>query len=189
MLAQQHFKTLKARLEHTPYVVKLLSRSVSKAEIKQTLKLCASHGCDLVIGTHRLLSKDVVFSDLGFLVVDEEQRFGVKHKETLNMLKDTLDVLSVSATPIPRTMYMALNGSRDLSLIQTPPIHKKPVITQTLLFDEEKIKEVIEFEMNRDGAVFYIYNSVQSINKKARFIKSLVPNARIGMISPLIIKR
>src|SRR5690625_1464630 len=179
ILAQQHFQTITERFQDYPINIGLLSRFRTSAQIKETLKDLKNGMIDLVIGTHRLLSKDIHFRDLGLLVVDEEQRFGVKHKERIKQLKTNVDVLTLTATPIPRTLHMSMLGVRDLSVIETPPENRFPIQTYVLEYDPIFIREAIEREMSRDGQVFFLYNRVASIEKIAREIGELVEGARI----------
>ena len=179
ILANQHYYTLKERFENYPFTVEVLSRFRTPSEQKETVKKLKTGEVDLVIGTHRLLSQDISFKDLGLLVVDEEQRFGVDHKETLKKLKSNVDVLTLSATPIPRTLNMSLTGIKDMSLIEEPPEERYPVQTYVLEQDDETIKEVIERELGRGGQVFVVYNRVKGLSTVARKISELVPNAQV----------
>jgi len=179
VLAQQHFLTFSERFRPFPVKVDMLSRFRSDAEVKDTLRRLQTGEVDVVIGTHRLLQKDVQFRDLGLVVLDEEQRFGVMQKEKLKQLRASVDVLSLSATPIPRTLHMALAGIRDLSVIQTPPEERLPIKTFVTADDDDLIKEVIQRELQRGGQVFYVYNRVQTIRKAEERIKRLVPHARV----------
>ncbi|MDZ7671605.1 MAG: transcription-repair coupling factor [Halanaerobiales bacterium] len=181
ILAQQHFKTFKDRIDQYPVKVAMLSRFRTKAQQKKTIKDMAKGKVDIVIGTHRLVSKDVVFNDLGLLVVDEEQRFGVAHKEKLKSLKSNVDVLTLTATPIPRTLHMSLIGVRDMSVIETPPKDRYPIRTYIREFDQSLIQDAIKKELSRNGQVYFVHNRVQDINKRAEFINKLVPEARIAV--------
>lgn len=181
ILAQQHFQTIEERFQDYPINVGLLSRFRTRKQQKETLEGLKSGVVDLVIGTHRLLSKDIKFHDLGLLVVDEEQRFGVKHKERIKQIKTNVDVLTLTATPIPRTLHMSMLGVRDLSVIETPPENRFPVQTYVLEYNPVFIKEAIEREMARGGQVFFLYNRVENIERVARDISMLVENARIGV--------
>ena len=178
ILAQQHFDTFSQRLLRFPVRVELLSRFKTPAQQKQTLEKAASGAVDLVVGTHRLLSKDVHFKDLGLLIVDEEQRFGVMHKEKLKLLKQTVDTLTLSATPIPRTMHMALMGAKDMSIINSPPQNRMPVKTEVSRFDHDLIRESILRELDRGGQVFFVHNRVKSIYGIAAMLNELVPEAK-----------
>lgn len=182
VLAQQHYENFKARFENYPVEVDVLSRFRSKKEQAQTLERVRKGQIDIIIGTHRLLSKDVVFSDLGLIVIDEEQRFGVKHKETLKELKTKVDVLTLTATPIPRTLHMSMLGIRDLSVIETPPTNRYPVQTYVLENNPGLVREAIIREMDRGGQVFYVYNKVDTIDKKVAELQELVPEASIGFV-------
>jgi transcription-repair coupling factor (superfamily II helicase) len=163
VLAYQHFDTLRIRFAPFPVKVELLSRFRSNKEQKEIVKRVESGEVDVIIGTHRLLSKDVRFKELGLVVVDEEQRFGVAHKEKLKQLKKRVDVLTLSATPIPRTLNMSLSGIRDMSLIETPPQDRLAIQTQVVQFSENVIKSAIELELGRGGQVFFIHNRVETI--------------------------
>ncbi|WP_444811641.1 transcription-repair coupling factor [Streptococcus canis] len=182
VLAQQHYENFKARFENYPVEIDVLSRFRSKKEQAETLERVRKGQIDIIIGTHRLLSKDVVFSDLGLIVIDEEQRFGVKHKETLKELKTKVDVLILTATPIPRTLHMSMLGIRDLSVIETPPTNRYPVQTYVLENNPGLVREAIIREMDRGGQVFYIYNKVDTIDKKVADLQELVPEASIGFV-------
>lgn len=182
VLAQQHYENFKARFENYPVEIDVLSRFRSKKEQAETLERVRKGQIDIIIGTHRLLSKDVVFSDLGLIVIDEEQRFGVKHKETLKELKTKVDVLTLTATPIPRTLHMSMLGIRDLSVIETPPTNRYPVQTYVLENNPGLVREAIIREMDRGGQVFYVYNKVDTIDKKVADLKELVPEASIGFV-------
>jgi transcription-repair coupling factor (superfamily II helicase) len=179
VLAQQHFLTFRERFQSFPVKVDMLSRFRSDAEATDILRQLQIGEVDVVIGTHRLLQKDVRFKDLGLVILDEEQRFGVMQKEKLKQLRASVDVLSLSATPIPRTLHMALAGIRDLSVIQTPPEERLPIKTFVTADDDDLIKEVIQRELQRGGQVFYVYNRVQTIKKAEERVKRLVPQARV----------
>jgi transcription-repair coupling factor (superfamily II helicase) len=181
VLAYQHYETLKRRFAPFPVKVEMLSRFRDKKEIEQTLADLAAGKADIVVGTHRILSKDVLFHDLGLLVVDEEQRFGVRHKERIKQLKHNVDVLTMSATPIPRTLHMSLVGLRDMSVIETPPKDRLAIQTVVAHFDPGLIKTAIEQEMGRGGQVYFIHNRVDSIYSRAAEIQELVPNVRVGV--------
>ena len=182
ILAEQHFHTFQKRYQEFPVTVKVLNRFVSPAEQKQVLKELEEGKIDIIIGTHRLLSKDVKFKDLGLLVVDEEQRFGVEHKEKIKELKNGVDVLSLSATPIPRTLQMSLVGIRSLSLLETPPLNRYSVQTYVVEKDKNLIRDAIQKELSRNGQVFYLHNNIDQIYNIARNIQSLVPESRVGII-------
>ncbi|MBX3259001.1 MAG: transcription-repair coupling factor [Labilithrix sp.] len=181
VLAQQHFRTFEARMRDYPISLKVLSRFQSKKEQDEALALLKEGKIDVVIGTHRLLSKDVHFKSLGLLVVDEEQRFGVSHKERIKALRTNVDVLTLSATPIPRTLQMAVTGIRDLSLITTPPVDRRAVRTFVTAFDEQVLKEAIGRELSRGGQVFYVYNRVEGLYEKAEKVQQLFPAARVAV--------
>ncbi|WP_432353759.1 transcription-repair coupling factor [Sporosarcina sp. A2] len=180
ILAQQHYETMKARFTDFPIEVSLLNRFRSKKKQTETKKGLKNGTVDVVVGTHRLLSKDVVYRDLGLLIVDEEQRFGVTHKEKLKQLKTNVDVLTLTATPIPRTLHMSMIGVRDLSIIETPPANRFPVQTYVMENNLALTREAIEREMSRGGQVFYLYNRVEDMAKKVDEIRQLVPEARVG---------
>ncbi len=179
ILAQQHFDTFSERMAAFPVCVEMLSRFRTKAEQNETIARLREGRVNIVIGTHRLVSKDVQFKDLGLVVIDEEQRFGVRAKEHLKQLRKEIDVLTLSATPIPRTLYMGLTGARDMSTISTPPQERQPVETIVLEEHDDIIQGAIEHELARDGQVFYLHNRVQSIHKVAEKIEQLVPDARV----------
>ena len=179
VLAEQHRVTFAERLQPFGAVVEVLSRFRSASQIRDILARTLDGRVDVVVGTHRLLSHDVAFKDLGLLVVDEEQRFGVKHKERIKQLRSHVHVLTLSATPIPRTMHMATAGLRDLSLIQTPPASRSAIRTEVLRFDEEVMAEAIRRELHRGGQVFVVHNRVQSIASMAHLVQRLVPEARV----------
>ena len=181
ILASQHFDTLRERLKGFPFTIELMSRFRTNKELTDTAEKLSKGKVDLVIGTHRILSKDIKFKDLGLLVVDEEQRFGVKHKEKLKTLKAGIDVLTLSATPIPRTLNMSLTGIRDMSLISEPPEERYPVQTYVIEQDDDLVREVINRELDRGGQVFVVYNRVRGIVRIAERIKELIPEARIAV--------
>ncbi|MBV8857682.1 MAG: transcription-repair coupling factor [Acidobacteria bacterium] len=179
VLAYQHFETFRARFAAFPVTIELISRFRSPKEQKEIVKRVESGDIDVIIGTHRLLSKDIAFRDLGLVVVDEEQRFGVAHKERLKQLKKRVDVLTLSATPIPRTLNMSLMGLRDMSVIETPPRDRLAIQTQVVQFSESVIKSAIELELGRGGQVFFIHNRVETIDTVAALVKRLVGQARV----------
>ncbi len=181
VLSFQHFETFKRRFASFPARVELVSRFRSAKEVKATLEDLAAGKVDVLIGTHRLLSKDVEFSDLGLLIVDEEQRFGVRHKERLKQLRHNVDVLTMSATPIPRTLHMSLLGLRDMSVIETPPKDRLSINTVVAHFNPDLIKNAIEQEISRNGQVYFVHNRVDTIFMRAASIQELVPNCRIGV--------
>ncbi len=181
VLAYQHFETFKRRFAAFPVRIEMLSRFRDKKEIAEVLEGLADGKVDIVIGTHRILSKDVEFKDLGLLVVDEEQRFGVRHKERIKQLKHNVDVLTMSATPIPRTLHMSLAGLRDMSVIETPPKDRLAIHTVVAHFGNELIKTAIEQEIARGGQVYFIHNRVDSIYMRAAQIQELIPGVRVGV--------
>ena len=181
VLAQQHFMVFTDRLRNYPVTIEVLSRFRSEEEQKRTLAGLRAGPVDIVIGTHRLLQRDVRFKRLGLLIVDEEQRFGVMQKERLKRLRANLDVLSLSATPIPRTMHMAVAGLRDMSVIQTPPEDRQPIKTYVTADDDALVKEVIERELDRGGQIYYVHNRVRTIDKAAQRVSRLVPAARVAV--------
>jgi len=181
VLAQQHLETFARRLAAFPVRVDMLSRFRSKAEQDQILQNLAGGQIDIIIGTHRLLGRDVEFKDLGLLIIDEEQRFGVTHKEKLKQMRTEVDVLTLTATPIPRTLYMSLTGVRDISTIETPPEERLPVITHVGRRDDNLIRQAILRELDREGQVFYVHNRVQTIHAETQHLQQLVPQAQIGI--------
>lgn len=181
VLAEQHYLTFSERMADYPITVEMLSRFRSPQQQKATVERLKSGEADIVIGTHRLTSKDVTFKDLGLIVIDEEQRFGVAQKEKLKHLRTTVDVLTMSATPIPRTLNMALLGARDMSVINTAPNDRLPVHTCIEYFDEQLIREAIERELAREGQVFFLHNRVQTILSYATLVRKLVPRARVAV--------
>lgn len=181
ILAQQHYETFRERFADYPIRVEVLSRFRSRKEQNATMKGLKEGTVDVVIGTHRLLSKDIQFRELGMLIVDEEQRFGVSHKEKLKQMKTNVDVLTLTATPIPRTLHMSMLGVRDLSVIETPPENRFPVQTYVMEYSPALVREAIEREMARGGQVFFLYNQVQGIEQMAEQISMLVPDARIAV--------
>ena len=181
LLAQQHFQTFSDRFAPYPVRVEVLSRFLTTKQVRTVIEALAKGEVDVLIGTHRLLSKDVVFPQLGLLIVDEEQRFGVQHKEQIKQFKAEVDVLTLTATPIPRTLEMSLTGIRDLSLLNTPPADRQPILTYVGEYDERAVAEAIRRELLREGQVFYVHNRVQSIDKVANDLKNLVPEARVAI--------
>ncbi|WP_172931265.1 MULTISPECIES: transcription-repair coupling factor [unclassified Streptococcus] len=182
VLAQQHYTNFKERFQNFAVNIDVLSRFRSKKEQTETLEKLKNGQVDILIGTHRVLSKDVVFSDLGLMIIDEEQRFGVKHKETLKELKKQVDVLTLTATPIPRTLHMSMLGIRDLSVIETPPTNRYPVQTYVLEKNDSVIRDAVLREMERGGQVYYIYNKVDTIDQKVSELQDLIPEASIGYV-------
>ncbi|MFD2209314.1 transcription-repair coupling factor [Virgibacillus halophilus] len=181
ILAQQHYETFRERFMDYPINIHLLSRFRTQKQQKETKNGLENGSVDIVIGTHRILSKDIHYKDLGLLIVDEEQRFGVKHKEKIKQMKTNVDVLTLTATPIPRTLHMSMLGVRDLSVIETPPENRFPIQTYVLEYNPILVREAIEREMARNGQVFFLYNRVESIDKIARDIGMLVPEAKIAI--------
>jgi len=179
ILAQQHFETIRERFQDYPVTIGLLNRFRTRKQQTETLKGLKAGTVDIVVGTHRLLSKDVQYHDLGLLIVDEEQRFGVTHKEKIKHLKANIDVLTLTATPIPRTLHMSMLGVRDLSVIETPPENRFPVQTYVMEYNGVLVREAIERELARDGQVYFLYNRVEDIARKAEEISTLVPDARV----------
>ena len=179
VLAAQHLKTLRDRFAAFPAKIDMVSRFRSRQEIKETLETLASGRLDVIVGTHRLLSKDVTFKDLGLLVVDEEQRFGVAHKERIKQMRKKVDVLTMTATPIPRTLNMSLVGIRDMSVIETPPKDRLAIQTNVVKFDSNVLVRAIRAEIARGGQVFFVHNRVESIYSMANLLQRLVPDARV----------
>lgn len=180
ILAQQHFNTFKERMKDYPVRVDLMSRFVTKAEQKKTLTDLKQGLVDIVIGTHRLLSDDICFKDLGLLIVDEEQRFGVTHKEKIKHMKENVDVLTLTATPIPRTLNMSLVGIRDMSVLEEAPNERMPIQTYIMEYDEEMVREAIHRELGRNGQVYFVYNRVNNIADIAASVQKLVPEANVA---------
>ncbi len=181
ILAFQHYQTISERFKPFGVNVELLSRFRSQKEQKETIKHLATGECDVVIGTHRLLQEGIVFKDLGLLVIDEEHRFGVRHKEKLKQLRENIDIITMSATPIPRTLYMSLSGIKDMSIINTPPKNRLPIRTYVGEWNENMVKNAIVHELDREGQVFYLYNRVETIEEFKTQLQKLVPNARIAV--------
>lgn len=181
ILAQQHFETMQERFQDFPINVGILSRFRTKKQQTEVIEGLNRGLIDVVVGTHRLLSKDIIYKDLGLLVVDEEQRFGVKHKERIKQLKTNVDVLTLTATPIPRTLHMSMLGVRDLSVIETPPENRFPIQTYVLEHNQVFVREAIEREMSRGGQVFYLYNRVDQIERIANEISMLIGDARVAV--------
>ena len=181
ILANQHFQNFKGRVKNLPIKIALLSRLQSKKEQKEIIENLKTGKIDITIGTHRILSSDVEFKNLGLLIIDDEQRFGVRQKEKLKKIRASLDVLSLSATPIPRTLYLALSSLKDISLIQTPPVGRLPVKTFISPFKEKLIKEAIEKEIARSGQVYYLHNRVETIEVARKFLENLISEAKFGI--------
>jgi transcription-repair coupling factor (superfamily II helicase) len=180
ILAQQHFGTFRERFADTPFNVEMVSRLRKPAEVKEVLQRFGEGRVDILIGTHRLLSRDVRGKDLGLMIVDEEQRFGVKQKELLRQLKLKVDVLSLSATPIPRTLQMSLAGLRDISVIETPPEGRRPVRTHVGPYDEDLVKRAIQRETHRGGQVFFLHNRIDTLHETAERLRALCPGVRFA---------
>ena len=180
-LSLQHYKTFTRRFENYPVRIEVINRFIPMAKQKQIMEDVKAGSIDILIGTHRLLSKDIQFQDLGLLVIDEEQRFGVEHKEKIKELKNAVDVLSLSATPIPRTLQMSLIGIRSLSQLNTPPQNRMPVQTYVIEKNFAMIKEIIQRELARNGQVFYLYNNVKEIYNVARKLREALPDVEIGV--------
>jgi transcription-repair coupling factor (superfamily II helicase) len=181
ILAMQHYRTFKDRLENFPVRMEYVSRFKTDKEIKKTIAETKEGKINILIGTHRIVSKDVEFKELGLLIVDEEQKFGVKVKDRLKELKVSVDVLTLTATPIPRTLHFSLMGARDLSIIATPPPNRQPVTTEVHTFDEIVIRDAVSHELRRGGQVFFVHNRISDIEQIANVIYRLVPDARIGI--------
>lgn len=180
VLASQHYSTFEERMKGFPVNVGQLSSFRTSAQNKKTIEELKSGMIDVVIGTHRILSKDVKFKDLGLLIIDEEQRFGVTHKEKIKELKNNIDVLTLSATPIPRTLHMSLVGIRDMSVLEEPPVDRHPIQTFVTEHNDEMIREAITRELARNGQVYYVYNKVRNIEERAEYIQNLVPDAVVS---------
>jgi len=181
VLAQQHLNTFRERMAGYPIAIEMVSRFRSRAEQKVILAATAAGQVDILVGTHRLLQADVKFKELGLVVIDEEQRFGVKHKEVFKAMRATVDVLSMSATPIPRTLYMALTGARDMSVIETAPTNRHPIQTIVKTYDEKVVVDAVRHEIRRGGQVFYLHNRVQTIDLVAARLRELLPDLSIGV--------
>lgn len=181
ILAEQHLNTFRDRFNDYPVMIECLSRFRTRKEQTDILKRTAGGSVDIVIGTHRLLQKDVVFKSLGLLIIDEEQRFGVKHKEKLKEKRASVDVLALSATPIPRTLHMSLTGMRDISVITTPPADRQPIISYISKYEDAVVRDAVTKELDRKGQVFFVHNNIKTIFKTAENIQKLVPDAKIGV--------
>ena len=180
ILAEQHYYNFTKRLRDFPFKVAMLSRFRTRSQQDTIIKDLADGKIDIVIGTHRLLSKDIAFKNLGFIIIDEEQRFGVKAKERLKHYKLLVDVLTMTATPIPRTLYMALSGAKDMSVLSTPPQNRIPIVTQVIEFDEDLIEHAIRRELRRKGQIFFLHNRVEDIDKIAKIIQKRIPESRVA---------
>src|SRR5690606_23578629 len=181
ILAMQHYRTFKERLANFPVRIDYVSRFKSDKEIKRILKEVSEGNINVLFRSHRIVSKDVTFKDLGLLIVDEEQKFGVKVKDRLKELKVNVDVLTLTATPIPRTLHFSLMGARDLSIISTPPPNRQPVTTELHTFNEAIVRDAVSYEIRRGGQVFFVHNRVSDIEQVANTIYKLVPDAKIGI--------
>ncbi|ACB76270.1 transcription-repair coupling factor [Opitutus terrae] len=181
VLAQQHLNTFRERMAGYPIAIEMVSRFRSRADQKKILTATAAGQVDILIGTHRVLQHDVKFRDLGLVIIDEEQRFGVKHKEVFKQMRSTVDVLSMSATPIPRTLYLALTGARDLSVIETAPTNRHPIQTVVKTYDEKLVIDAVRHELRRGGQVFYLHNRIETINLVAARLRELMPDVTIGV--------
>ena len=181
ILAEQHHRSFSARMGEFPFHIEVVNRFRPRSEVREVLKRAAAGGVDILIGTHRILQKDVAFKDLGLVIIDEEQRFGVEDKEWLKTFRSTVDVLTLSATPIPRTLHMSLLGIRDISNLETPPPDRKAIETRISRFDPETIKRAIHRELNRDGQVYFVHNRIYDIASVADRIQSIVPEAKIAI--------
>ena len=179
VLAEQHFRTFCQRMVDYPFIVESLSRFKTPKQARDIVNRTAMGQVDVVIGTHRLLSKDVTFKDLGLIIIDEEQRFGVEHKERLKQVRATVDILTMTATPIPRTLHLALLGIRDISSLTTPPLDRRSIVTEVCAYDKHRIQQAVIREMGREGQLYYVHNRVQTIQSTAAELQSLVPQARI----------
>src|SRR5256714_7993248 len=179
ILAYQHYRTFLRRFASFPVTIELLTRYYSAKEQKEIVRKLEHGEIDVVIGTHRILSKDMAFKDLGLLVIDEEQRFGVGQKERLKQMKKAIDVLAMSATPIPRTLHMSMVGIRDISVIETPPKDRLAIQTNVVAFSDEFIREAIEFECGRGGQIFFVHNRVESIYAMKEDVERLLPGLRV----------
>ena len=182
ILAEQHYKNMIKRFSDFPVKIDMISRFRSAKEQKATIQAAKEGNVDILIGTHRLVSKDIVFKDLGLLIIDEEQRFGVAQKEKIKNLKKNVDVLTLSATPIPRTLHMSLTGARDISVIETPPEERYPIQTYVVEQNDQLVRDAVLREINRGGQVYYVYNRVDSIENMAKYLAELIPECKIGII-------
>jgi transcription-repair coupling factor (superfamily II helicase) len=179
ILAEQHYRSFRERMVNYPFIVESISRYKSAGEQKETVKKLARGEIDILVGTHRLISKDVKFADLGLVVIDEEQRFGVTHKERLKQMRKTVDVLTMSATPIPRTLHLSMLGLRDISSLTTAPQDRRSIVTEVMAYDKQRIQQAVLRELNREGQVYFVHNRVSNILEQADEIQRLVPDARI----------
>src|SRR5207245_1617178 len=181
VLAEQHFRTFSQRLAEYPFVVESISRFRTAGEQKRILERLARGGIDVIIGTHRIVSADVKFKDLGLVIIDEEQRFGVEHKERLKRLRAMVDVLTLTATPIPRTLHLSLLGIRDISNLETPPPDRLAIETRISRFDPQLVRNAVMRELNREGQIYFVHNRVYDIQAVAARLQQIVPEARIAI--------
>ena len=179
VLVFQHFENFKRRFAAFPIIIEMMSRFRNAKQQKETVERIEQGKADIVIGTHRILSKDIKFQDLGLVIVDEEQRFGVRHKERLKQLKKEVDVLTMSATPIPRTLHMSMVGLRDMSVIETPPKDRMAIQTVVAAYDEKLVKSALEHELERGGQAYFVHNRVESIYEIAAKLQEMLPKARV----------
>src|SRR5947208_8766769 len=179
VLAEQHYRSFRERMANYPFAIESISRFKTNRQQKDTVQKASKGEIDILIGTHRLLSKDVKFADLGLVVVDEEQRFGVTHKERLKQMRRTVDVLTMSATPIPRTLHMSMLGLRDISSLTTAPQDRRSIVTEVIAYDKERIRQPILRELAREGQIYFVHNRVHNIVAVADEIQQMVPDARI----------
>src|SRR5207245_2901880 len=182
VLAEQHFRTFSQRLAEYPFVVESISRFRTAGEQKRILERLARGGIDVIIGTHRIVSADVKFKDLGLVIIDEEQRFGVEHKERLKRLRAMVDVLTLTATPIPRTLHLSLLGIRDISNLETPPPDRLAIETRIVRFDPQLIRHAVLREMNREGQIYFVHTRVHDIEEVANKLRKIVPEAKLAII-------
>ena len=180
ILAQQHYNTFVQRMKEFPVRVDLMCRFRTPAQQKKTIEDTKRGLVDIVVGTHRVLSKDLEFKDLGLLIIDEEQRFGVQHKEQIKKLKENIDVLTLTATPIPRTLHMSLIGIRDMSVLEEAPVDRMPIQTYVMEYNDEMVREAIQRELSRQGQVYYVYNKVKDIDEITDKVQKLVPEANVA---------
>ena len=180
VLAMQHFRTFRDRLEKFPCRVEYINRFKSDKQIKETLKRVASGQTDILIGTHRIVNKDVIFKNLGLMIIDEEQKFGVKVKDRLKEMRVNIDALTLTATPIPRTLHFSLMGARDLSIMGTPPPNRQPVTTELQIFNEVLIRDAVSYELKRGGQVYFVHNRVGELDSIANLILRMVPDAKVA---------
>jgi transcription-repair coupling factor (superfamily II helicase) len=181
ILCQQHLNHFRDRMSDFPVAIEMMSRFRTASQQKKIAQAAAAGSVDILIGTHRLLSEDVLFKDLGLLIIDEEQRFGVQHKEAIKKIRSSIDVLTLSATPIPRTLYFAMVGARSLSAIETAPVNRRPIRTEVVQRSDDLLKRAIGLEIRRNGQVFYLHNRVKTIYSVAKKLEALFPKLRIAV--------